>query len=361
MHHITRRRPPSKMIATAALTAVVALAPAAAPAQTEPAEIATATSTQTAGMRYIGTDVRNNVKVTLAGSTFAVDDIVPIHAGTGCTPVQADATKVTCVAFKEAPNGAFKRFFVDPRKGDDTVVNQTSTAGTAGARMLAIAQQGNDALVGDDKTDDDLRGSTGIDILIGLGGSDKLDGGTGEDDLDGGTGDDELRGHSDADELEGGSGDDLLDGGKGADEINGGPHGARHDRVDYSTRLNPVTVDLTRSDAPQGEAAEGDTIIDVEDVLGGHHDDTLVGSPANNELVGGEGNDHLNGREGRDFLFGGFGRDVLFPSLNADGESDFIDCDNFGSLGDDGNNGDLALRFLADGDIVNDCEQVLDA
>jgi serralysin len=360
MHHHRRRRLPSTIITAAALTALAALAPAAAPAQTEPAEIATATSTQTAGMRYIGTDVRNNVKVTLAGSTFTIDDIVPIQAGTGCTPVQADATKVTCTAFKDAPNGAFKRFFVDPRKGDDTVVNQTSTASTAGARMLAIAQQGNDDLVGGDKTDD-LRGSTGIDVLVGLGGSDKLDGGTGEDDLDGGTGDDNLRGHSDADELDGGTGDDLLDGGTGPDTINGGPHGARHDRVDYSTRLNPVTVDLTRTDDTQGETLEHDTIVGVEDVLGGRHDDTLLGNLDNNELVGGEGNDHINGGEGRDFLFGGFGRDVLFPSLNADGESDFMDCDNFGSLGDDGNNGDVALRFRADGDIVNDCEQVLDA
>jgi hypothetical protein len=35
-----------------------------------------------------------------------------------------------------------------------------------------------------------------------------------------------------------------------------------------------------------------------------------------------------------------------------------MDCDNLGA--GDGVNGDVAFRFLADGDFVNDCEHVLD-
>jgi hypothetical protein len=159
------------MIATAALTAAAALTPAAASAQSDAAEVATATSNQTAGMRYIGTSVRNNVRVTLAGTTFTVDDIVPIQPGAGCQPVAGDPTKVTCTAFKEAPNGRFRQFFADLREGDDTVVNQTSSASSAGAAMLAIAGQGNDSLIGDDKVHDDLHGLGGIDNMHGLGGA----------------------------------------------------------------------------------------------------------------------------------------------------------------------------------------------
>ena len=363
MHHDTGRLLPSTMIATAALIAAAALAPAAAPAQTDTAEVATATSTATAGMRYIGTSERNNVRVTLLGTNFTVDDIVPIQAGTGCKAIPGDATKVTCIAFKTVPNGPlFKRFFVDPRKGDDTVVNQTSGVGPAnsGAPMLAIAQQGNDSLVGDDKAADDLRGSTGIDILIGLGGSDELEGGSGEDDLDGGDGFDTLRGGSERDELDGGAHDDQLDGGTGADVIDGGPNDFRRDTVDYRSRSTTVKVDLARPDLTHGEAGEGDTIRDVENVLGGSGDDTLLGNADFNSLNGGPGNDHLQGREGMDLLVGGPGRDVLIPSANADGVGDIMDCDDEGNFGDDGDNGDLAFRFLADGDSINDCEQVLD-
>lgn len=358
MHYNTRRLLPSTILTTAALTVTAALAPAAASAQID-AEPATATSNATAGMRYIGTDVRNNVRVTLAGTTFTVDDIVPIQAGAGCQPVTGDATKVTCTAFKTTPK-LFKRFFVDPRNGNDTVVNQTSTANTVGAPMLAIAQQGIDVLVGDDKVDDDLRGSTGDDILLGGGGIDELDGGSGEDELDGGGGNDTLRGGSDRDELDGGLNDDNLDGGTGPDVFDGGPHDARRDSVDYSSRLDTVQVDLARTDATQGGVGEGDTILGVENVRGGSSDDTLRGNADNNVLEGNAGNDLLDGSEGQDRLLGGFGRDVLSPSFNADGVADIMDCDNLGSFGGDGDNGDLAFRFPADGDFANDCEQVLD-
>jgi hypothetical protein len=43
-------------------------------------------------MTYVGTDVRNNLRVTLAGTTFTVDDGVPINAGPGCSPVAGDTT-----------------------------------------------------------------------------------------------------------------------------------------------------------------------------------------------------------------------------------------------------------------------------
>ena len=108
-----------------------ALIPAAASAQKTPVPATTATSTQSQGMRYsantaIGNGPAQSVVVTLAGTTFTIDDIVPIHAGTGCQPVVGDATKVTCVAYKEAPNGAFKPFTVIMSGGRDKARNLTA-------------------------------------------------------------------------------------------------------------------------------------------------------------------------------------------------------------------------------------------
>lgn len=188
-------------------------------------------------------------------------------------------------------------------------------------------------------------------------------GGLGRSDLDGGSGTDGLLGGGGNDDLRGGADDDRLDGGSGADLIDGGPAGIfqneRHDVVDYSNRPTGVTVDLTLPDSPQGATGEGDIIRDVEDVTGGDGNDTLLGHHASNNLSGGEGIDHLEGREGKDVLHGGLDRDTLIPSSAADGQADIMDCDDQGP-GGDGDNGDLAFRFSADGDFVNDCEQVLD-
>ena len=91
------------------------------------AVIVKVTSKPTSGLNYVGTDAVNDVRFTLTGTTITVDDIVPIQAGEGCAPVAGDATKVTCVAFKEF--GDFKPLFVDVLKGADTVRNQTSGTG----------------------------------------------------------------------------------------------------------------------------------------------------------------------------------------------------------------------------------------
>src|SRR5689334_903253 len=107
-----------------ALGAIAAFAATAAPVHAQAPGSAKVTSTETAGMRYIGGDADNNVRFTLSGSTFTVDDRVPIEAGAGCTPVPGDATKVTCVAFKAGTK--FKEFNVLTGNGNDTVVNRTS-------------------------------------------------------------------------------------------------------------------------------------------------------------------------------------------------------------------------------------------
>jgi uncharacterized repeat protein (TIGR01451 family) len=129
-------------------------------------------------------------------------------------------------------------------------------------------------------------------------------GGDGTDTLNGGAGDDSLLGGGASDVLNGGAGDDLLDGGIGADLLNGS---SGSDLADYSDRVNPVTVELDGT-ANDGEVGEDDNVAtDIEGILGGSGDDTLLGNAQPNLLYGGEGDDLLDGGLGADTLIGGEG------------------------------------------------------
>ncbi len=123
-------------------------------------------------------------------------------------------------------------------------------------------------------------------------------------------------------------------------------------------RTAPVTVDLDRNDARQGEQGEGDTIRRVQDVTGGAGADQLSGDGLANDLRGLEGDDGISGEAGPDLLSGGPGQDVITPSpqvpfqfaVQPDGAVDRIFC---------GEDHDLAWRVPADGDQTDACETVL--
>jgi len=355
--------------------AAVALSAAPAQAQDPGARV---TSSATGNMRYVGGDVDNNVRITLSGSTFTVDDTVPMTVGSGRTAVAGDVTKATCLAPKLG--SSFKEFLVVSAGGNDRAVNATSTATTSGAPMDANGGAGNDTLTGDVKTNDELSGSSGNDQLLDSGSQNVLDGGTGDDTLTGGSGGDKLFGGSGNDRLDGGGSDDQLDGGAGADLIDGGPAGItvgeRHDRVLYAGRTTPVHVNLARTDATQGTPAnpalgipaEGDTIRDVEDIASSDGQDVLLGNALNNTISGGGGNDAISAGAGKDLLVGGPGNDSMFPSplpaiefpfgVVADGQADIIECGEVGVS--DGDPGDQTFRVVSDGDFVNDCATVVD-
>jgi Ca2+-binding RTX toxin-like protein len=207
---------------------------------------------------------------------------------------------------------------------------------------------GNDTLnglVGADRLfggagNDKLDGGAGNDWLVGGEGADKLSGGTGNDtasyegssagvtvDLAAGTGSggdaegdtldgienlsgsggaDVLRGDSGANKLDGGAGNDLLEGRGGADALIGG---AGIDTADYSASGAGVNVDLA-SGVGKGGDAEGDTLTQIENLIGSAHDDTLRGDAGANLLQGGAGDDVLEGRGGADMLQGGEGNDT---------------------------------------------------
>ncbi|MEM1429173.1 MAG: DUF4214 domain-containing protein [Pseudomonadota bacterium] len=210
-----------------------------------------------------------------------------------------------------------------------------------------------------------LRGQQGADLLRGGGGDDDLAGGSGNDTLDGGAGTqdeadysrdpeaiwasladgvvqdghgdvdtliriesirgsafddtilggeagDWLRGDGGDDVLRGGAGDDTLDGGQGNDTLDGGA--GNGDRVQFQSARWAVDVDLEAGRAYDGLGGV-DTLIGIEQVVGSHYDDVLVGaSGMDATLEGAGGADRLVAGQGAGLnhvLLGGAGNDTL--------------------------------------------------
>ena len=155
------------------------------------------------------------------------------------------------------------------------------------------------------------RGGGGDDTLISI---ENLLGSAYGDTLIGDTGSNVLRGIGGDDILQGGGGDDVLEGGAGADTLDGGDG---QDFADYRTSASGVTVDLTAGTGAYGEA-EGDTLTDIEGVLGSEQRDVLTGNTTGNILYGNRGTDSLIGRAGDDTLIGGAGADRLYGGSGTD-------------------------------------------
>ena len=123
-----------------------------------------------------------------------------------------------------------------------------------------------------------------------------------------------LSGGADNDTLVGLGGDDVIAGGAGADSLNGGDG---NDTLDYSASAEGVTVNLIGGIAQHGDA-EGDSILEIENLNGSAHGDFLVGTVGVNSLKGGAGDDGLFGARGRDELTGGAGADHFGYGITAD-------------------------------------------
>jgi Ca2+-binding RTX toxin-like protein len=215
----------------------------------------------------------------------------------------------------------------------------------------------NDILIGDDDFHhgNALSGLNGNDILSGGDGRDTLDGGSGNDILKGGGGDDTLIGGDGIDTInydesfsglmvwlaqgvsgyyiflpDGGSGwvtedhfsgienvvgtrwsdaligDDgqnMLLGGAGADALDGR---AGEDTASYDGSTSGVQVSLATGSGLGGDA-QGDTLFNIENLLGSAFGDLLTGDGNANKLIGGGGNDEMFGGNGGDLIDGGAG------------------------------------------------------
>jgi Ca2+-binding RTX toxin-like protein len=205
---------------------------------------------------------------------------------------------------------------------DTVIVTQTVTytlsANIENASVNSTAGNGN------------LTGNTLNNGLTGNADKNILDGGLGNDKLDGGAG---------ADSLWGGVGNDAMIGGAGNDTMRGGDG---VDLADFAAAGIDISIDLATGRA-KGDGT--DLLFDIENILAGEGDDTLLGSTAANDLDGGAGIDSLNGGAGNDTMAGCF-----FGANGGRGEIDTL----VGGVGNDiFQLGWASGRFYDDGNTAN--------
>jgi Ca2+-binding RTX toxin-like protein len=214
----------------------------------------------------------NHLYLLFAPGGYRVIDLgAAITAGTGCSSVSS--SEVFC---------AFVVVFHEPPTIDILLGDQGDFASVAGTYSDEITVDGESGA-------DELELGAGCELVFD---------GPCKNVLLGGPGDDMLR-------VEGLF---RMDGGPGGDSMEGGV-------VDYSSRVNPVTVDGDGV-ADDGEAGKGDNVASsVFEVLGGSAGDTFSGRV---NARGGRGNDTFTAGVGAHVFRGQAGDDVCLGSATFD-------------------------------------------
>lgn len=168
-------------------------------------------------------------------------------------------------------------------------------------------------------------GNDGNDTIYGYGGDDKLYGGNGND------------------YLSGDAGNDFIMGGAGADTINGGDG---MDTASYSDSTAGVNINLAAATASGGYAT-GDKLINIENIIGSSHNDTLIGNALANIITGGAGKDIMTGGAGNDYFKFSSVTDSGKTSSTIDIITDFVN--GTGKSGDEIDLTDFAGTFVFKG------------
>lgn len=165
-------------------------------------------------------------------------------------------------------------------------------------------------------SNDTFHGGYGASYIDGGGGNDVLYSHGSNTTLMGGSGNDTLYGSEFDETLIGGDGNDLIMVSGGRDYIDGG---VGNDSISYALSTKGVMVKLTTGEATGGMPG-GDTIVNVEGVIGSDHDDTIYGSQAiRDTLDGGAGNDYFYASSAQNSIQGGAGIDTVDYSLAETG------------------------------------------
>ncbi|SNB82083.1 Ca2+-binding protein, RTX toxin-related, partial [Rhodoblastus acidophilus] len=269
---------------------------------------------------------------TLIGGAGA--DVLDGGAGVNTVDYSASSTAVRIDLSQQTATGG--------DAAGDTLINIRNVIGTLYNDRIVASDAGG--LLSGGRGDDTLIGGAGDDTLIGGRGADLLQGGGGVNTVDysgsdaavvvdmmdaaaeGGeaAGDvfsniQVVIGTVFADTLRGDDADNVFVGGPGADVIDGR---GGFDAVDYSDATGAVQIDLAAGTGKGGEA-EGDTLTNIEKVIGSHYNDQLSGGDGAQTFDGGWGDDALAGGDGSDsYLFGfGDGQDTIVEA----GEDSDID------------------------------------
>ncbi len=226
---------------------------------------------------------------------------------------------------------------IDGGVGVDTASYSGSTAAVNVNISIATTQSGGYAQGDILSNIENLTGSDNNDVLTGNSGDNIINGGYGADKIDGGAGIDTVTysstkygaavnvnlslttaqsggdaqgdilsnieniiGSVYGDTLTGNSGDNVIKGGNGADKIDGG---AGIDTVSYSgLSTGGVNVNLAVTTAQSGNYAQGDTLSNIENIIGSPYDDILIGNSGDNIIESGNGYDQVDGGAGIDTI-----------------------------------------------------------
>jgi Ca2+-binding RTX toxin-like protein len=157
--------------------------------------------------------------------------------------------------------------------------------------------------------------------------------------------------------VDAGDGDDMVIAGGAADTLDGGDG---EDTVSYENSEEAVTIDFSNGTVSGGDA-EGDSLVNFENITGSAYDDTLRGDAGANTLDGGGGSDELTGGGGADvFKLGQDGIDTIVDFNAAEGDkidvSSLIDVggvdniDNYLRLEEDPDTGNTTVKVNTAGD-----------
>lgn len=128
------------------------------------------------------------------------------------------------------------------------------------------------------------------------------------------SGNDRLQGTQHEDLMLGLAGDDFLFASAGPDKVDGG---AGYDTFAVGHDGAAVHLSLLARRGWTGEA-EGDRLIDIENISTHGGNDTIAGSHGDNRLVSGDGNDVVAGQTGGDIIDTGAGLDRVVFGFNRD-------------------------------------------
>lgn len=271
-----------------------------------------------------GTDSFTGVEfVMFADETISLTNQDPV-AG---TPGPVDQNPVDNAAFSYVvPATAFS----DP-DGDTLTYSATLSNGSAlpawlvfapGTRTFSFASGAPTAFIGQTFTvrvtasDGQSSASSDFNITIAQGVGATITGTGGNDSLPGTFRSEAINALAGNDTVHGSAGADAIDGGDGVDIMS------------YAASSAAVTISLAGGAGSGGDAA-GDTLANIEDLIGsvsadqltgnalfnnidaGAGDDIVFGGDGNDTLGGNAGNDTLRGEAGNDYLMGGSGADIL--------------------------------------------------
>jgi len=183
---------------------------------------------------------------TQIASASNVPDVFKLSFATSITTVDGTSTltETRYVAIKDAAN-ANDLVYVDPATGNNVLI-------LPGQGIPHIVHAGNGGVT--------IYGSNANDALYGGSGNDTIIGGAGSS--------------------------SYFEGGAGADVLTGNATG--NNTAGYTGSAAGVTINLAAGTASGGDA-QGDTLTNIQNLIGSAHDDTFVANAAANRLDGGSG------------------------------------------------------------------------